>query len=234
MHKRAREIIEPGVPEVKVFAELHAAAADAADPALFIAEDLHRVGEYLEDDAFFLGVADFFDARGHLKIIDRAKDVGRLAGGALFAPKYLENRIKFFPEVREAVAFGQDRALVVWQRLIRPDGSSVLIDNLPATDTSGYAGLADSIDLHTFKLLQGVALATVLGVGTELALGASDNSLVKALQQAAQTAGNRAGQRLIERQLDVRPTLTVRPGWPLRVIVHKDIVLAPYADPANP
>jgi len=132
------------------------------------------------------------------------------------------------------VAFGQDRALVVWQRLIRPDGSSVLIDNLPATDTSGYAGLADSIDLHTFKLLQGVALATVLGVGTELALGASDNGLVKALQQAAQTAGNRAGQRLIERQLDVRPTLTVRPGWPLRVIVHKDIVLAPYADPANP
>jgi type IV secretory pathway VirB10-like protein len=132
------------------------------------------------------------------------------------------------------VAFGQDRALVVWQRLIRPDGSSVLIDNLPATDASGYAGLADSIDLHTFKLLKGVALATLLGVGTELALGTSDNSLVKALQQAVQTTGNRAGQRLIERQLDVGPTLTVRPGWPLRVIVHKDIVLTPYADPANP
>jgi type IV secretion system protein TrbI len=132
------------------------------------------------------------------------------------------------------VAFGQDRALVVWQRLIRPDGSSVLIDNLPATDASGYAGLADSIDLHTFKLLKGVALATLLGVGTELALGASDNSLIKALQQATQTTANRAGQRLIERQLDVGPTLTVRPGWPLRVIVHKDIVLTPYADPANP
>src|SRR5204863_173501 len=48
-----------------------------------------------------------FDQRGHLKIIDRAKDVGRLNDGALFAPKYLENRIKFYPEVREAVAFGQ-------------------------------------------------------------------------------------------------------------------------------
>jgi len=132
------------------------------------------------------------------------------------------------------VAFVQNRALVVWQRLIRPDGSSVLIDNLPATDASGYAGLADSIDLHTFKLLKGVALATLLGVGSELALGGSDNSLVKALQQAMQTTGNRAGQRLIERQLDVGPTLTVRPGWPLRVIVHKDIVLAPYPEPANP
>ena len=46
-----------------------------------------------------------------------------------------------------------------------------MIDNLPATDTGGYAGLADSIDLHTFQLLKGVALATVLGVGTELAFG---------------------------------------------------------------
>jgi type IV secretion system protein TrbI len=121
-------------------------------------------------------------------------------------------------------AFGQQRALVVWQRLILPDGSSILIDNLPATDTSGYAGLADEIDLHTFQLLKGVALATLLGVGSELALGSSDNSLVRALQAATQTSGNRVGQRLVERHLDVGPTLTVRPGWPLRVIVHKDIV----------
>jgi long-chain acyl-CoA synthetase len=58
------------------------------------------------------GDAGFFDQRGHLKIIDRAKDVGQLNNGALFAPKYLENRIKFFPEVREAVAFGQGRDYV--------------------------------------------------------------------------------------------------------------------------
>jgi type IV secretion system protein TrbI len=131
-------------------------------------------------------------------------------------------------------AFGQKRALVVWQRLLLPDGSSVLIDNLPATDSSGYAGLADSIDPHTFQLLKGVALATVLGVGTELALGSSDNNLVRALQAATQATGSRVGQRLVERQLDVGPTLTVRPGWPLRVIVHKDIVLKPYPQAANP
>jgi type IV secretion system protein TrbI len=131
-------------------------------------------------------------------------------------------------------AFGQKRALVVWQRLLLPDGSSVLIDNLPATDTSGYAGLADSVDLHTFQLLKGVALATVLGVGTELALGSSDNNLVRALQAATQATGSRVGQRLVERHLDVGPTLTVRPGWPLRVIVHKDIVLKPYPQAANP
>jgi type IV secretion system protein TrbI len=61
------------------------------------------------------------------------------------------------------VAYGQERALLVWQRIIRPDGSSIGIDNLPATDTAGYAGLADSVDLHTWKLLKGVTLATVLG-----------------------------------------------------------------------
>ncbi|MBX9591770.1 MAG: TrbI/VirB10 family protein [Hyphomonadaceae bacterium] len=122
------------------------------------------------------------------------------------------------------IAFGQERALVVWQRIILPDGTSVVIDNLPATDTGGYAGLADQVDLHTWKLLKGVALATVLGVGSELAFGSSDSDLVKALQQSTQSTTNRAGQRLVERNLNVQPTITVRPGWPLRVIVHKDLV----------
>jgi len=126
------------------------------------------------------------------------------------------------------IAFGQERALVVWQRIILPDGSSVVIENLPATDTGGYAGLADEIDLHTWKLLKGVALATVLGVGSKLAFGSSDSDLIRALQLSTQTTTNRAGQRLIERNLNVQPTITVRPGWPLRVIVHKDIVLRPY------
>jgi type IV secretion system protein VirB10 len=126
------------------------------------------------------------------------------------------------------VAFGQERALVVWQRIILPDGSSIVIDNLPATDTGGYAGLADEVDLHTWKLLKGVALATVLGVGSELAFGSSDSDLVKALQQSTQSTTNRAGQRLVERNLNVQPTITVRPGWPLRLVVHKDLVLRAY------
>src|SRR5258708_3123618 len=59
---------------------------------------------------FHTGDAGYFDATGHLKIIDRAKDVGKLSGGALFAPKYLENKLKFFPYIKEAVAFGDARA----------------------------------------------------------------------------------------------------------------------------
>ncbi len=127
------------------------------------------------------------------------------------------------------VAFGQERALVIWQRIILPDGSSVVIDNLPATDTGGYAGVADQVDLHTWQLLKGVALATVIGVGSELVFGNSgDSDLIRALQLSTQSTTNRAGQRLVERHLNVQPTITVRPGWPLRVIVHKDIILRPY------
>src|SRR5262245_7283621 len=132
------------------------------------------------------------------------------------------------------VAFGQERALVVWQRILRPDGSSVVIDNLPATDAVGYAGLTDEVDLHSWKLLKVVVLATVLGVGSQLAFGTSDNDLVKVFAQATQSTTNRAGQRLVERNLNVQPTLTVRPGWPLRVIVHKDLILRPYQPVSSP
>jgi long-chain acyl-CoA synthetase len=58
---------------------------------------------------FRTGDAGYFDASGHLKIIDRAKDVGKLSDGTLFAPKYLENKLKFFPHIKEAVAFGDGR-----------------------------------------------------------------------------------------------------------------------------
>ena len=126
------------------------------------------------------------------------------------------------------VAFGQNRALVVWQRIILPDGASVVIDNLPATDTGGYTGLADAIVLDTWQLVKGIALATVLGVGSSVAFGSTDSDLLKALRESTGQTTNRAGQRLVEKYLAVQPTVTVRPGWPLRIIVHKDIVLRPY------
>ncbi|MCA6114965.1 TrbI/VirB10 family protein [Bradyrhizobium sp. WSM 1738] len=128
------------------------------------------------------------------------------------------------------VAFGQKRALVVWTRLILPNGNSIVIENLPATDVAGYTGLEDEVDFHTWQMLKGVALATLIGVGTQLSIDNDESDLVKALRQSTQQTTNRAGQRLVERQLDVQPTITVRPGWPLRVIVSKDLLLKPYQD----
>jgi type IV secretion system protein VirB10 len=126
------------------------------------------------------------------------------------------------------VAFGQSRALLVWQRIIMPDGSSVVIDNLPATDTAGYAGLEDEVDYHTWQLLKGVALSTLLGTGTQVTFGNSQSNLVQAIRQSTQESTDEAGQRLVEKTINIQPTITVRPGWPLRVIVHRDLVLTPY------
>lgn len=137
---------------------------------------------------------------------------------------------RLFGKYDSVVAYGQKRALVIWSRLILPNGNSIVIENLPATDVAGYAGLEDEVDIHTWQLLKGIALATLLGVGTQISLGTNEDDLVKALRESVQQTTNRAGQRLVERELDVQPTITVRPGWPLRVIVSKDLVLKPYQE----
>lgn len=125
------------------------------------------------------------------------------------------------------VAFGQRRALVVWQRLILPDGSSVRLDNMPATDPSGYAGLADKVDFHTWSLLKGVGLATVLGVGSELTIS-GESDLVEAIRESAQTNVSRAGDQITQRNLGIQPTITIRPGAEVRVLVTRDLVIAPF------
>lgn len=128
------------------------------------------------------------------------------------------------------VAFGQSRALLVWQRIILPDGSSVQIDNWQATDAAGYAGLSDKVDYHTWRLLKGVALSTLLGVGTELTIGNDESDLVQALRESTQQSASQAGQQIVSKNLNIQPTITVRPGWPLRVIVHRDLVLRAWGE----
>lgn len=127
-----------------------------------------------------------------------------------------------------AVAYGQRRAMLVWQRIVFPDGSSVMLDNAPATDLAGYAGVEGEVNFHTWRLLKGIALSTLLGVGTELSLGSGEGDLVRALRESAQQNAGRAGDQITQRNLDVQPTLTVRPGWPLRAVIHKDLVLRPW------
>lgn len=127
------------------------------------------------------------------------------------------------------VAYGQSRILIVWQRFVWPDGRSLEIDNLPAADTQGFAGLEDRVDAHTATLLKGMGLSTLLGIAGELGRD-DDDRLVAALRQSTQDTANVAGQRIVDRTLQIQPSLTVRPGWPLRLIVEKDLDLTQAAE----
>lgn len=132
-----------------------------------------------------------------------------------------------------AIAFGQSRALLVWSRIIMPDGSSIRIDDLAGIDARGYAGLEDTVDYHGWRLFQGVALSTLLGIGSELASDDEDE-IVRAVRRSAQTGANQAGQEIVRRHLDVQPTIMIRPGWRFGVLVNKDIILKPYEGGISP
>ncbi|MDP9968942.1 type IV secretion system protein VirB10 [Variovorax paradoxus] len=131
------------------------------------------------------------------------------------------------------VAFGQRRVLLVWMRLILPDTSSVALDRLPGIDPAGYAGLEDGVDWHWDRILAGAAVSTLLGVGAELAAPQSrtdqdGNRLVIAVREGAQDTANEVGQEISKRNASIQPTLTIRPGFPMRVMVNKDLILRPY------
>jgi len=132
-------------------------------------------------------------------------------------------------EYSNEVGFGQRRVLLVWNRLIFPNGRSIVLERQAGADTQGYAGLEDGVDYHWWDLAKAAGLSTLLAVGAELAVDDEDR-LIRAIRNGAQDTINDAGQEIIRRQLNVAPTLTIRPGFPVRVIVTRDLVLDPYGD----
>ncbi|MGE0499648.1 MAG: TrbI/VirB10 family protein [Rhizobiaceae bacterium] len=125
------------------------------------------------------------------------------------------------------VQYGQRRVLLVWNRLIMPNGRSIVLERQPGTDTQGYAGLEDGVDYHWWDLAKAAGLSTLLSVGAELAVDDQDR-LLRAIRNGGQDTINDAGQQIVRRQLNVAPTLTIRPGFPVRIVVTRDLVLEPY------
>ncbi|PLC50896.1 conjugal transfer protein TrbI [Pollutimonas subterranea] len=129
------------------------------------------------------------------------------------------------------VSYGQSRVQVVWNRIILPDTSSLTLDNLVGTDPAGYAGLEDDVDWHWDRILGGAVLTTLLGVGAELAAPENrqdGDRIIIAGRDSAQDSINQVGQEMTRRNLNIQPTLTSRPGLPVRIIVNKDLVLRIY------
>jgi type IV secretion system protein VirB10 len=126
------------------------------------------------------------------------------------------------------VAFGQSRALLVWNRLIMPNGRSIVLERQPGADAEGYAGLEDEVDNHWGMLFKAAILSTILSVGSEAGTSNNENSLVQALRQGASQSFSQVGEQVVGRSLNVQPTITIRPGFPVRVMVTHDLVLEPY------
>lgn len=129
------------------------------------------------------------------------------------------------------VSYGQSRVQVVWNRIILPDTSSLTLDNLAGTDPAGYAGLEDGVDWHWDRIFAGAVLTTLLGVGAELAAPENrqdGDRIIIAGRDSAQDSINQVGQEMTRRNLNIQPTLTERPGLPVRIIVNRDLVLRPY------
>ncbi|MFG1313135.1 TrbI/VirB10 family protein [Xanthobacter autotrophicus] len=126
------------------------------------------------------------------------------------------------------VGFGQRRILLVWNRLIFPNGRSIVLERQPGADAEGNAGLEDGVDYHWGELFKAAVLSTILSVGASAGTSGSDSDLVSALREGASDSISQTGRQIVQRQLNIAPTLTIRPGFPVRVIVTRDLVLEPY------
>jgi type IV secretory pathway VirB10-like protein len=126
------------------------------------------------------------------------------------------------------VSFGQKRVLLVWNRITLPDGKSIVLERQQGADARGFSGLEDEVDYHWWDLIKAAALSTLLSVGAELGSNQDESDLMRALRRGSQDSINNTGQQLVRRQLNIQPTLTIRQGFPVRVIVNRDLVMAPY------
>ena len=131
------------------------------------------------------------------------------------------------------VAFGQDRALIAWTRIIFPNGYSINIGAMEGADESGASGLTDRVNHHWGTVAAGVTVSSILAIGTAVATDAASNdssgvTIINTGAATAATDASRVGDRIVDKALDRQPTIQVRAGFPLRVLVSKDIILEPY------
>ena len=165
------------------------------------------------------------DLPGNMKGIVREDVYDTVTGNHLLIPK----GTTIIGTYDSNITFGQNRALVIWQRLIFPNGKTVLLDNMGGVDLSGYAGFKDKIDNHNLELFKAVILSSILGAGTAIVTDDDDNDDWKS--EAGRGAGEQMitiGNRLADKLLSLQPTITIKPGYRFNIMIHSDLILTPY------
>ncbi|MBM9400836.1 TrbI/VirB10 family protein [Gluconacetobacter azotocaptans] len=133
-----------------------------------------------------------------------------------------------FGAYNSGISFGQQRTQIIWTRLTFPDGESLVLEKLPGGDAIGQSGLSDEVDNHWGQLFKAALVTTLLSVGSEAGTSWNENNLMQAIRSGASNGFSMVGNRLIDRSLNVQPTLTDRPGLPFTVILNRDLLLRPY------
>ena len=126
------------------------------------------------------------------------------------------------------IAYGQSRVRVVFSRIILPNGTSLALGHLPASDEAGYVGLTGGVDDHLFMLLKGASVSSLLGIAAEQGLGLGNSVLAQALRQSVISSANQGGEELVHKSINVAPTITVPPGTPFTVVVQKTLMLPAF------
>ena len=167
------------------------------------------------------------DLPGHIIAQIRENVFDTVHGRYLLVPQ----GTKLLGSYDNMVSWGQDKVMLVWSRLIMPDGATIVLDNMPGVDVMGYAGLKDRVNNHYMKIASAILMSTFLSVGTRRIAGeVNDNDPTFGQEMASHASAdvNQAGQKIVTRHLNVPPTLEIRPGFPFNVMVNKDIILRPY------
>jgi len=133
-----------------------------------------------------------------------------------------------FGAYNSGISFGQQRTQIIWTRLIFPNGESLVLEKLPGGDAIGQSGLADQVDNHWGHLFKAAFVTTLLSVGSEAGTSQSENNLAQAIRSGASNGFSMVGNRLVDRSLNIQPTLTNRPGLPLTIVLNRDLLLKPW------
>jgi len=216
--------------EAKASLEAEMAKASAADPRATSSERLQApASPYILQAGAIIPAALVTGLRSDvpgLAIAQVTQDVfDSLGGGHLLVPR----GARLVGRYDAIVASGQRRLGVSWDRLILPSGRSILLDQLPGADARGMAGLQDEIDFHRWEILGAAGLSTLLAIGAEAGTG-DESDVARALRRGAAQSVSDVGQQVVGRSLDRVPTLMIRPGAPLRVLLTRDLVLEPYEE----
>jgi len=128
------------------------------------------------------------------------------------------------------IAYGQSRVLIVWKRIIYPNGQSIDLDGMPGADMSGYAGFNDQVNNHYMKIFGSVILMSAISAGAQLSQPKNDNNnnnnptINQTLAASLGTNIMNSANMVLQKNLGIQPTLVIRPGYLMNVSVTKDIV----------